>query len=61
MLSNHNSNTSKMESSVGAFSDYSRIKSTQSALSHKQLEKEYQNKMKNSKMMAKLGKFKPKK
>lgn len=61
MASNKNSNASKMESSVGAFSEYSRAKSTQSALSHNQMEKDYQNKMKNSKLLAKLGKLKAKK
>jgi hypothetical protein len=61
MISNHNSNASKMESSLGAFSEYSRAKSTQSALTHKQVEQEYHSKMKNSKLMAKLGKFKGKK
>jgi hypothetical protein len=61
MASNNNSNASKMESSIGAFSEYSRVKSTQSALSHLQMEKDYQSKMKSSKLMAKLGKFKHKK
>lgn len=55
------SNGSRLESSLGAFSEYSRVKSTQSALTHKQVETEYQNKLKNNKLMAKLGKFKNKK
>lgn len=55
LISNKNSNSSKMESSLGAFSEYSRLKSTQSAITHQEEQAQYSTKMKNSKMFAKLN------
>lgn len=60
VVSNLSSNTSKMESSLGAFSEYSRVRSTRSAMTHLQTESNYKNEMKSRKMMAKLNKLKRK-
>lgn len=60
IISNKNSNNSRREGSVSGFSEYSRIKSTQSEITHSEVEDRYRNKMKSNKLMAKLSKNKKK-
>jgi hypothetical protein len=49
---------SRMESSLGAFSEYSRAASTQSARPHAQTEQDYKLKMRSRKLLAKLSRLK---
>lgn len=49
---------SRMESSLGAFSEYSRAVSTQSDQTHSQTEQDYKLKMRSRKLMAKLTRLK---
>jgi len=60
MATNNNVSHSRLNHSLGAFSEYSRIKSTQSLTTSHEVESNYKNKMKNNKLMAKLGKLKKK-